>query len=173
MMPPMRPVARMLIAAVALYASWLGMMAVHELGHVIHARLSGGVVAAVHVPMVGYSVTEYAVNPRPRFVAWGGAVWGSVLPLVGWGIARRVRMPGSRWLQFFAGFCLVANGAYLGVGWAMRVGDAQELLTLGTPRAALCAFGIVALTAGLLIWHDLGPMIPHKTKQGGPGWPAP
>ena len=168
----MRLMVRILIAPVALYASWLGMMAAHELGHVIHARLSRGVVEAVHVPLVGFSVTQYAVNPRPRFVAWGGALCGSLLPLAAWAIARHLRILGHRWLQFFAGFCLVANGVYLGIGWTMRAGDAQELIELGTPRVLLCAFGIVAVPAGLLLWHGLGPIVPQKTKQGGPDRPA-
>ena len=168
----MRLPVRLLIAPVALYASWLGMMAVHELGHVIHARLSGGVVEAVHVPLARFSVTTYTVNPRPRFVAWGGVLWGSVLPIIACAIARLASMPGHRWLQFFAGFCLVANGAYLGVGWAMRVGDAHDLVGLGESKALMCAFGIVAVTAGLYLWHALGPILPRDVKQGGPNRPA-
>src|SRR3954470_2479273 len=108
----------------ALYATWLGMMAVHEAGHVLHARVSGGVVDRVHIPLLGFSQTFYAVNPKPAFVAWGGAVWGCVIPLLLLAIFTLTPQAVRRAAQFFAGFCLVANGAYLGVGWSVRSGDA-------------------------------------------------
>jgi hypothetical protein len=95
-----------------------------------------------------------------------------MLPLAAWTMAHPLRLPGRRWLQFFAGSCLIANGGYLGIGWMIRVGDAHELIELGTPRALLCAFGIVALPTGLLLWHRLGPIFPKKEKQDGPDRPA-
>ena len=64
---------------------------------------------------------------------------------------RRVR----RLAQLFAGFCLVANGAYLGVGWTLPAGDAADLRHYGTPVAAMIVFGVAATTAGLLLWHLL------------------
>jgi hypothetical protein len=147
---------RVLVVAVALYPCWLGMMAVHEAGHVLHAWASGGVVSAVRVPLVGFSITELASNPRPRFVAWGGPLWGSVLPLAVWAGWRATGRRDSRAVQFFAGFCLLANGAYLGVGAFTRAGDAGDLLKRGTPAAALIAFGAVAVSGGLYCWHWLG-----------------
>ena len=131
-------------------------MAVHEVGHVLHAWASGGTVSAVRVPLAGFSITEFSTNPQPHFVTWGGPLWGSVLPLLGFALFAARRWPGRRAVQFFAGFCLVANGAYLGVGWAIGAGDAKDLITLGTPVAVLVAFGIIATTAGLYLWHRLG-----------------
>jgi hypothetical protein len=147
---------RVLIFAAALYPCWLGMMAVHEAGHVLHAWASGGVVAAVRVPPAGFSITELSSNPRPRFVAWGGPVWGSILPLAAWAVWRAARWRGVRGAQFFAGFCLVANGAYLGVGAFTRAGDAGDLLKRGTPASVLVVVGGVAVSAGLYLWHRLG-----------------
>ena len=68
--------------------SWLLMLAVHELGHVLHGWLSGATLDAVHLPLVGFSRTDFAVNPHPLFVAWGGALWGCVLPLAILVVAR-------------------------------------------------------------------------------------
>src|SRR4051812_23198633 len=112
-----------ILLPVLLYAAWLVMMFVHEAGHVLHAWLSGGAVNRVHIPLVGFSQTFYSANPRPGFVAWGGPVWGCTIPLILLGLARVFRMPERvpRAAQFFAGFCLIANGAYLGVGWISRV----------------------------------------------------
>ena len=144
-----------------LYPCWLGMMAVHEAGHVLHAWLSGGVVDEVSIPLAGFSLTTFSVNPRPHFVAWGGPVWGCVIPLAllaalrPLGRGARTR-PVFRAVQFFAGLCLVANGVYLGVGWTGRSGDAGDLLRYGTPAWVLVGFGALTSGAGMYLWHRLG-----------------
>jgi hypothetical protein len=73
--------------------------------------------------------------------------------LIAWRAAPRI----ASLLRFFAGFCLIANGAYLGVGVTRPVGDAADLLRLGTPRWALGLYGAIAISLGLWIWHGLGP----------------
>ena len=151
--------------ALALYACWLGMMIVHEAGHVLHAWLSGGSVEHVSIPLLGFSQTFLADNPRPAFVAWGGPVWGCVIPLILLVATMRVRRPVRQWLQFFVGFCLVANGAYLGVGWTSRAGDAGDLLRHGTPVWVLVAFGAVAVTGGMYVWHRLGATGRDQTQD--------
>lgn len=152
----MKHLRQLLLAPPLLYACWLGMMAVHELGHVLHAWLTGATVSAVRIPLVGFSITQFATNPHPHFVAWGGAVWGCVLPLAVWAVFHLRRWPGRYIVQFFAGFCLIANGVYLGVGWTRGAGDAGDLLAYGTPVWVMIAFGIVAAAAGLYLWHLLG-----------------
>ncbi len=59
-------------------------------------------------------------------------------------------------LQFFAGFCLVANGAYIAFGAIDMVGDCRVMFETGTPVWMMGAFGAVAVPAGLLTWHHLG-----------------
>ena len=147
---------RRLLLLPFVYACWLGMMAVHEAGHVLHARVSGGVVERVSIPLVGFSLTSDAVNPRPGFVAWGGAVWGCVIPLVLLAVLVRAPRAIRSGAQFFAGFCLIANGVYVGVGWTTGAGDAGELRQHGTPVWSLVVFGIVATALGLFLWHLLG-----------------
>ena len=148
-----------MIALLAAYPCWLGMMAVHEIGHVMHAWASHGTVSAVRVPLAGFSITEFSTNPHPHFVAWGGPVWGSVLPLAARGALsfRRGRHGRAfRAAQSFAGFCLIANGAYLAVGWVTGAGDAGDLVAYGTPVWVLVAVGAVTAGAGLYLWHRLG-----------------
>ena len=148
---------RALILLLSLYPCWLAMMAVHEAGHVAHAWASGGTVSAVRVPLAGFSITEFSTNPRPHFVAWGGLLWGSLLPVVAWAALAALRFGRAVGAaQFFAGFCLVANGAYLGVGWVTGAGDAGDLVEYGTPVWALALVGAVAIGAGLYLWHRLG-----------------
>ena len=66
----------------------------------------------------------------------------------------RKRVPAL--LRFFAGFCLLANGVYIGVGWLWRAGDTGDMIRLGTPPWVMIAFGIVAVAVGLASWHTLG-----------------
>ena len=64
--------------------SWLLMMLLHECGHVWHGWLSGATLEGIHLPLLGFSRTEFAANPHPLFVAWGGPVWGCIFPLGIW-----------------------------------------------------------------------------------------
>jgi hypothetical protein len=52
-----------------------------------------------------------------------------------------------------AGFCLIANGAYIGMGVAWPVGDARVLLAHGASRVQIAGFGLVGVCAGFWIWH--------------------
>jgi hypothetical protein len=137
--------------------SWLAMMAVHELGHVLHLWATGGEVAHVVLHPLEFSRTDAATNPRPLAVAWGGAVWGCIIPLAIWGVATRVARQYSWLSAFFAGFCLIANGAYLAGGSFIAAGDAGDLLAHGAARWQLLLFGIPAVIGGLTLWNGLGP----------------
>jgi hypothetical protein len=139
--------------------SWLAMMALHELGHVGHGWLSGAAGPAVHLPLVGFSRTDFAANPHPLFVAWGGPVWGCLLPLALWGGVRLFAKPYAYLARWFAGFCLIANGGYL-LGGAFFAGGADDggaILQQGGARWQLVAFGVPAIAAGLYLWNGLGP----------------
>ena len=151
-----RVVRRVILAGVILYGSWLAMMAVHELGHVLHATASGGRVVDVSLPLAGFSQTIVHPSPHEHFVVWGGPLWGAALPVIASAGVRLFRKRVPALLRFFAGFCLVANGVYIGVGWTHHAGDAGDLLRLGTPRWVMIAFGIACVAGGLWIWHTLG-----------------
>jgi hypothetical protein len=147
--------AVLIVSAAAL--SWLGMMAVHELGHVAGAWWTGGRVAKVVLHPLTISRTDLTHNPRPLAVAWAGPALGVLLPLAAFGVAAALRWPGAYLLRFFAGFCLIANGAYIGAGSFDGVGDAGDLLRHGSPPWPLWLFGLVTVPAGLALWHRLGP----------------
>jgi hypothetical protein len=65
--------------------------------------------------------------------------------------------PLAAWVRFFAGFCLIANGCYLGYGVIEPIGDAEELLRHGTPLWILGLFGVITIPMGFRLWHGLGP----------------
>lgn len=132
------------------------MMALHELGHVLHAAATGGRVARVVLHPLTFSRTDVTPNPRPLCVAWGGLVWGCILPLVPLAVPRIRKARLGFLLRFFAGFCLLANGAYAAAGVIDPVGDAAEMIRLGTPAWVLAGFGVPVMAAGLALWNGIG-----------------
>src|SRR5262245_18523539 len=146
--------------------SWLGMQAVHEFGHVCGARLTGGRVERVVLHPLTISRTDLTHNPQPLAVVWAGPVVGVVLPVVAWLMTAAVKMPGAFVLRFFAGFCLLANGLYIGVGSFDRVGDCGEMLQHGSPPWHLWLFGLVTVPLGLWLWHRQGPHFGLGSAKG-------
>jgi hypothetical protein len=146
---------RALVIAAALLSSWFGMQAVHELGHVLGAWLTGGKVQRVVLHPLMFSRTDVSPNPKPLAVAWTGPVVGATFPLIAVVAFRRRKGPLKSCAEFFAGFCLIANGAYIGAGALLGVGDAGDLLRHGSPLWLLMAFGIICSAAGLWLWHRL------------------
>ena len=136
--------------------SWLAMQAVHELGHVVGSVLSGGQVAQVILHPAKISQTRLADNPHPQFVAWMGPLFGVALPAALMLVVRVVNLRGWYVFQFFAGFCLVANGAYLAFGSIGRIGDAGDLLRHGATPWLLWLFGLITIPTGLWLWNGLG-----------------
>lgn len=149
-----RQQALLIVATVGL--SWLGMQAVHELGHVIATIVSGGRVNRVVLRPETFSFTQVGRNPHPLFVVWMGPIVGSVLPLIVAAIARRLRSRGWYVLQFFAGFCLITNGAYIAFGSVGNIGDAGDMLCHGSPEYLLWLFGAITIPVGLRLWNGLG-----------------
>jgi hypothetical protein len=136
---------------------WLAMQAVHELGHVLGAVATGGRVERVILHSLTISRTDVSPNPFPLLVVWAGPVVGIVLPLCLLLAARMGRFKSAYLIQFFAGFCLIANGAYIGVGSFGKIGDAGDMLRHGSPHWSLWLFGVVMFPLGLYLWNGLGP----------------
>jgi len=136
---------------------WYGMMAVHELGHVTAAAVTGGTVTKVVLDPLAISRTDVAPNPMPLIVVWAGPLVGVILPLLVWMMFRFPHIPGAYLPRFFAGVCLIANGAYIGIGSLDRVGDAGTMLRHGAPMGLLWLFGAATMPTGFWLWHRLGP----------------
>lgn len=152
-----RRVAQLVLLVTFPLLCWCAMMATHELGHALAAVATGGRVVEIHLQPLTFSHTLVDPNPRPLIVAWAGPVLGSLLPLALWAAAHAARRAGDLLLRWFAGFCLIANGAYLGLGWIDRIADAGDLLRHGATTWQLLAFGVVCVPLGLALWHNTGP----------------
>ena len=135
---------------------WLVFMLVHELGHVAAALVSGGSVRQVVLYPLTFSRTDVEPNPHPLLVVWAGPIVGTLLPLFVWGVLWKFKVPGDYLARFFAGFCLVANGAYIAAGSFDNVGDAGDMLKQGSAAWQLWLFGLVTVPLGFLVWHGLG-----------------
>lgn len=132
------------------------MQQVHELGHCLGAWATGGKVERVVLAPWTISRTDVNPNPQPLVVVWAGPVGGVVLPLVIWGVATLLNWWWSFVVRFFAGFCLIANGLYIGVGSFWEIGDTGEMLRHGSPLWMLWAFGAVTFPLGLALWNGTG-----------------
>ena len=152
----MARLTQVVLIATTIALSWLMMMVVHESGHVFVAWLTGGKVAHVLLLPLSLSRTDLIHNPCPVLVAWGGPVVGVLLPVIAFAVAVLVKMPMLYLLHFFAGFCLVANGVYIGAGSFADIGDAFDLLHGGAPHWHLIAFGAITIPIGLFLWNGLG-----------------
>jgi hypothetical protein len=155
----MRFFRQVILIASVMLLSWLLMQAVHELGHVAGAKLTGGQVTKVVLHPLAISRTDVQPNPHPLNVVWAGPLVGIFLPLTiwltAWRITRPVKSVVENFLRFFAGFCLIANGAYIAFGARSRIGDCGEMLRHGSPNWLLWLFGAVTIPAGLWLWHGV------------------
>ncbi|MCA9198559.1 MAG: hypothetical protein KDA87_13520 [Planctomycetales bacterium] len=140
--------------------SWFAMLAVHEFGHVVGALATGGTVAQVVLHPLTISRTDVSPNPHPLTVVWLGPILGSSIPVLIWRfIPSRITV--ARQIGcFFAGFCLIANGAYIAFGSMDGVGDCGAMLRHGSATWTLLLFGAITIPLGLHLWHQLGPIKP-------------
>ncbi len=147
---------RTVLAFTTIVSSWLLMQAIHESGHAICAVLTGGSVRRIVLVSWEFSRTDLIQNPRPLIVCWAGPIMGVAAPVAIWLLARQIGWTGAFWLRFLAGFCLIANGAYIGVGAFTQDGDSGDLIREGSPVWLLSIFGMSTTLVGLLLWHRLG-----------------
>lgn len=136
--------------------SWLAMQAVHELGHVLGAIAGGGTLCKVGLYPTVISRTDVFPNPHPLLEVWAGPLVGSILPLLVFLLAAALKAPALYLYRFGAGFCLVANGSYIGGGSFRELGDARDLLLFGAAQWQLILFGLLTAPLGLYLWNGLG-----------------
>ena len=136
--------------------SWLTMQILHESGHVFHCVVSGGKISQVVLHPLAVSRTEYSKNEWPQFVAWGGIIWGSIIPIVLF-VAMQMRRSDLTYLaRFFAGFCLISNGVYFVVATIDLGADPGDLVRFGAPRPVVGAVGGLLTLLGFVLWNGLG-----------------
>lgn len=166
-MPSRRLHQTVLLVSLTLF-SWLAMMLVHELGHMLGAIVTGGQIRRLVWHPLAFSRTDVFPNPSPLVVTWAGPVVGVLLPLLLDRASSFIRLRIAYLVTFFAGFCLIANGAYVGLGVIEGIGDAGELLRRGSPAWTLFVFGVLSVSAGLWLWHLASPRLGFAFGDRGP-----
>jgi hypothetical protein len=143
---------RCLFILLFMTACWFGMQAVHELGHILAAWCSGATVE--RIVMLPISRTDTADVKYPLLVYGAGVVFGAVFPILLWLFVRLLRWKATFLFRFFAGFCLVANGAYIGCDFSVTgPTDAGLLIEHGANRWVIVLFGMMCVSGGLFLWH--------------------
>jgi hypothetical protein len=142
-----------------LWASWLTMMLVHECGHVLGALATGGTVRRVVWHPAVISRTDVRPNPHPMVEVWAGPAFGNILPIAIASMASLTRLRVAYLLWVVAGFCLIANGAYIGIGAIRPIGDAGELVAHGMARWPMATFGLLTVGSGFWIWDRVSPRL--------------
>jgi hypothetical protein len=132
------------------------MQVAHELGHVISTLVSGGQVEKVVLHPLTFSRTDVSSNPHPIVQVWGGPVVGVILPMATLAIAYWIRTNFLLLFRFFAGFCCIANGVYIGFGPNSIWLDTQVMFSLGCERWQLMLFGLPMLVLGLYFLNGTG-----------------
>lgn len=163
-----------LLIGLALF-SWPMMMLVHEAGHMLGALMTGGSINRLVWHPLAFSRTDISPNPQPLLVVWSGPVIGVLIPVILERVARMFFAELNYIFKLFAGFCLIANGCYIGFGVFDRAGDAGDMLRLGTPAWIMIAFGILATVLGFWLWHraSFRPGLGHHpSPQAIPAWHA-
>jgi hypothetical protein len=148
--------ARVVYGTATVLLCWLLMQAVHEAGHVLAGWWVGDRVERLVLNPLTTSRTDLSPGRNVLATTAAGPVFGAMVPALVSVIASLSKLPGRAWLRFFAGFCLIANGAYLGIALFNPVGDAEVLLREQAPLWWLTLFGGITVPAGLLLWHQLG-----------------
>ncbi len=148
------------------YLSWLLFMVIHELGHVLGALATGGEVERVVLGPLLISETVMGDDRCPLLVVWAGPIVGTLLPVALWGLLRLLKCSRAYLARFLAGFCLVANGAYIGADAFCQNGDGRVMALCGTPVWVMVIFGVAAVVPGLLLWHRQGKFFGMGEARG-------
>lgn len=126
------------------------MLLTHEVGHIVAAKLSGGEILAVEIAPGKLSSTILSRNPAPSFVVWAGFLSGWLLPFLSVPFWKTQRLYLGDTFKTFAGFCVLAGGAYLAVGGNESFADTGQLIALGWNHYVLIVIGAAVAVAGYI-----------------------
>lgn len=132
---------------------WYPFMCLHELGHILSAQFTGGRIQEIILVPWKFSQTVIRHSHHPLIDAWAGPLLGVTLPLFAYSLHKKFKREND-FLSILTGFCLMANGLYIGLGWIDKVGHAGDIITHNFSIISMILFGIISSTTGLFIWHQ-------------------
>jgi len=116
----------------------------HELGHVVSGLAGGARLTHLELRPWHFPQSHLVNDNHPLLTLWAGPVLGCLLPLL---VAFILRRPAC-W--FVAWFCVVANAAYLLLGYYSGNGelDSAKMIHAGARPLELLAAVTIALPPG-------------------------
>ena len=126
--------------------AWGTMCLTHEIGHVLFGLVGGATLVDLQLQPWRLPHSFFVGDADPLATLWGGFIVGCTVPLL---VAACVRRPAC-W--FVAWFCLLANGAYLLLGYFSSDAelDSAKLICAGARAAELVAATVIMLPLGYL-----------------------
>lgn len=115
--------------------------ALHELGHVLAAWMTGGRVQALHLHPFTTSYTNISPDPSPLLTHAAGVTLGPLAGLACIALGRRFEGTYAVPLYTTGVATFATSGIYLVVGTLTGAGDARVLLDLGMPALGLLLAG--------------------------------
>ncbi|MFK7882817.1 MAG: hypothetical protein AB8F26_01370 [Phycisphaerales bacterium] len=153
-MTPQIPPNRVVVVGAVLAFSWLWLQWTHEAGHVLAGLATNADLDRVVLDPRTFSRTDFIITPRPLITVWSGPIIGCLLG-AGIPLIMTTRSPGWQSIgASIAAVVLLGNGAYIGLGAFMPVGDAEVMRDAGTPSWILASFGIVCAVLGRICAKD-------------------
>lgn len=128
--------------------------ALHELGHAIALRMTGGVVGGIVLHPFTWSYTYYSSAPKfPILTSWAGILFESLSALLLVALVWRSRRQSWSLLATVIGIVALAKaGLYASIDAILLTGgDATNLIDLGAPPALVISVGLVLVAASLLL----------------------
>lgn len=124
--------------------SWCVMALSHEMGHIVCGWLCGAKLIDADLLPWHMPYSFFEPDPTPLVTLWGGPVLGVLVPVI---VAACVRKP-IGW--FVAHFCLLANGAYIAVGWftGEQHLDTTKLLDHGAFQISIVTYCVLTIGFG-------------------------
>lgn len=124
--------------------AWVTMTVTHELGHVMAGLAGGAQLRELQLQPWRLPYSIFLGDPHPLVTLWAGFAVGGLVPLV---VALAVRR-NAVW--FVAWFCLLANGAYLLLGYVSGDGelDSAMMIRAGARPIELLGVSTVMLLIG-------------------------
>ena len=148
--------SRRTILILLLPVFWWGMMAIHELGHILSTKLNGGVIDSVELRPWMLSQTERHGSAHELMDIWAGPLFGSLAPVLIWLMGRKLNERPRYYAAAWAGICLIINGMYLALGWLTgEANDSGEIVEAGTSPILIVLVGAALAGSGLYGIHVL------------------
>jgi len=136
--------AKLLKITFLISVSWCVMVVSHETGHIIGGNCGGGTMIDADIRPWHLPYSIFDPDPHPLITLWSGLLLGVTFPLLLAIVGRRHE------LWFVAGFCMLANGLYIGTGWVAgdRYLDTTRLLDHGCSPILIALYCLLTIGFG-------------------------